>query len=333
MKKITRFITYLAAVLAMAFALAACGGSDSNGGTIVTDATPSPSPVPQTTSDDSFTPLMWLVTAPNGQTMYIFGSIHVASADLYPLPPIVMDAFERSDYLATEVFEPDEAAFEVFVLTDGRLVTDFISEDLRDRALDALLDYIGYGADYMQLFALMPEVLDVFHPFMWVSIFQELAVELSSLSVDYGLETVMWEMAAERGMPVLAIEDVFAVNAALAALSPELLSILLESSLDITAAAAATDVLYGIWLTGDYYALMQVLMYEDDYISYYDAALSAEWTDALLTDRDILMADRASEFMAEGKKVFFVVGAAHLIGEGSVIDLLQQRGYQVERMR
>jgi len=64
-----------------------------------------------------------------------------------------------------------------------------------------------------------------------------------------------------------------------------------------------------------------------------DDDLVAEWRYVMLTSRDRQMANRASEYMAEGKKVFFTVGAAHLIGEDNVIDLLVQRGYEAVRIR
>jgi uncharacterized protein YbaP (TraB family) len=42
------------------------------------------------------------------------------------------------------------------------------------------------------------------------------------------------------------------------------------------------------------------------------------------------MADYAEEALKSGKEIFICVGAAHVVGEGAVADLLAQRGYTVE---
>ena len=44
------------------------------------------------------------------------------------------------------------------------------------------------------------------------------------------------------------------------------------------------------------------------------------------------MADTAEDYLARGGTGFFVVGAAHIIGEGACAELLAQRGYSVERI-
>lgn len=34
-----------------------------------------------------------------------------------------------------------------------------------------------------------------------------------------------------------------------------------------------------------------------------------------------------------GERAMVIVGLAHLVGEGSVVDLLEKRGYTVQRLR
>jgi len=45
------------------------------------------------------------------------------------------------------------------------------------------------------------------------------------------------------------------------------------------------------------------------------------------------MADRAEEYLAEGGTGFYVVGAAHIVGEGALVELLRDRGYTVEKVK
>ncbi len=63
-----------------------------------------------------------------------------------------------------------------------------------------------------------------------------------------------------------------------------------------------------------------------------DPELEAEYIDAMLTQRNIGMAEKAEEYMAEGMTVFFTTGAGHMVGEGGVVDLLIERGYNVDRI-
>lgn len=57
-----------------------------------------------------------------------------------------------------------------------------------------------------------------------------------------------------------------------------------------------------------------------------------EYNDAMMVQRNLAMADYAEEALASGKEVFICVGAAHVVGEGAMADLLAQRGYTVERI-
>jgi uncharacterized protein YbaP (TraB family) len=50
----------------------------------------------------------------------------------------------------------------------------------------------------------------------------------------------------------------------------------------------------------------------------------------LIRDRNARWEKRIEEMMAGSGKVFIAVGAAHLIGPGSVIEQLRKRGYKVE---
>lgn len=44
------------------------------------------------------------------------------------------------------------------------------------------------------------------------------------------------------------------------------------------------------------------------------------------------MRDRAVEWMQAGDRVFFAVGAGHLVGDGGLVSLLCAAGYEVEQV-
>jgi len=285
-----------------------------------------PAVTPQEPNDE--VPFLWLVTAPHGQTMYIFGSTHVGTADLYPLSPVIMDAFGRSDYLAVEVWESEGSANPPpFLLAYGQAITDYIPEELYQRAIAVFMEYESY---LLHLMGMSAEAMDNIHPIMWWQLLTYMTAEKLNLHLEYGLESFFIREASALGMEILSIEDGDELIKALMGMSPPLLTALIEASLDVNLSVVELELQYELWRSGDDKGLLaQSNFYE--FLS--DEELAQEFRYVMLTQRDIQMADRASEFMNEGKSVFFMVGAMHLIGEGSVIELLERRGYGVERIR
>src|SRR5919106_2628752 len=79
---------------------------------------------------------LWKVEAPNGNTAYLVGSIHVLTPDAYPLPAPIDKAFAESKTLVEEV-DLDEmsdpmqmmAALSKAMLTGGQTLDQLISKE------------------------------------------------------------------------------------------------------------------------------------------------------------------------------------------------------------
>ena len=52
----------------------------------------------------------------------------------------------------------------------------------------------------------------------------------------------------------------------------------------------------------------------------------------LLDDRNQNMAQKAAQYIKEGKNCLFMVGAAHYSGENGVDNLLENMGFVVEKV-
>lgn len=63
-----------------------------------------------------------------------------------------------------------------------------------------------------------------------------------------------------------------------------------------------------------------------------DAQMPEKFYKALITDRNIRMANRIADFIKE-QSTFIAVGALHLPKEGGVIELLRKKGFTVEPVR
>ncbi|MCL2696644.1 MAG: TraB/GumN family protein [Oscillospiraceae bacterium] len=296
-------------------------------------------------------PLMWLVTAPSGQTMYLFGSIHIGDETIYPLPATIMNAFKACDYLAVEFDllaqgEEDfgeytevemEAYWRSVMYPEGENIEDHIDRGILNAARRAIRTS-GFNLQFPITY------LDWFKPHMWYGLILEITLWKSGLSHEHGLDIFFLEEAYKRGMGILEIESAESQSAMMINYSNEVYSMLIESSTDINGAAQGINYSFNLWKKGNERVLTNYLRPsindfisenkefwdDDDFWAYVD--LLEEYNYAMLIRRDIQMAEVAKQYMKEGKMVFFVVGLAHLLGEDSVIDLLRKSNYTVERV-
>jgi len=328
----------LGLVLAFVLALSLLGGCAQATPTpdVTPEAAPTPGPTPEITPEPTpgvpsdITPLLWKVTAPDGQIMYLFGSIHAADEAIYPLPVYIMDAFNECGYLAVEVdtlalegdMETQMAMSLSMMYRFGETIVDDIGQELHARAKEVMAE--------LDLEGIPLEMLDGLKPYMWANLLMAAAVERAGLSLELGLDMHFLKEAGERGMEILEVESAQAQLELMLGFSPPLQAALLEGSLDIDAAAQGLEELYGLWKEGDAPALEAVRNLEFEGMP---EELAEEYWDAMFTRRKPQMLQAAIRYMNEGKAVFYVVGLLHMIGEGGLVDLLREEGYTVERVR
>ena len=118
--------------------------------------------------------------------------------------------------------------------------------------------------------------------------------------------------------------------------SPELQILLLEdavTSFNYPLSKLGLNMLVDAWMEGDE-ASLKMMVAEDtaaytgeEYTELYD-----EFNEAMYKNRNIIMADYAEEALNDGENVFICVGAAHVVSEGGIVDLLEERGYTVTQI-
>lgn len=275
------------------------------------------------------TPLLYKVTDTNGNTVWLFGSIHVATEDLYPLPDYVMDAYNDSVALAVEcdvLAEQDDPAIEdaatKMLYTDGTTIADHIDSELYDQAVTILKDEGVYS-----------ELLDLYTPVMWSNTIDNLSIVNMGYDGDIGIDVHLLETAKAEGKEIREIESVAFQYNMLASFSPAVQEFLLENSVasyDNPLGSLSFAMLASAWKSGDEESLTMLLTSTTEGLAEEDIALYEEYNKALLTDRNITMTDYAEEALLSGGDLFICVGAAHVVGEGGMVDLLEERGYTVE---
>ena len=280
------------------------------------------------------TPLLYKVSDDEGNFVWVLGSIHVAKEYFYPLPDYILDAYENADYLAVEcdikAFETDLSAqtqaLTPLMYLDGTRISDYLSTETYEKGKEVLTEY-GLYASYM----------DMMKPVMWYSMIDSALIEKCGADSDLGIDYYFLNQAYENNKEILEVESVQFQYEMLANYSEELQALLLEEVIyyheNFDLYKGDVETMLDLWCRGDDELFADYLSAETEFESAEAEELYNEFNKAMITDRNIGMADFAEEMIDEGKEVFICVGAAHVVGEGAMADLLSQRGYNVEIIR
>lgn len=314
--KIKRLLSWLL-VFVLCFALCACKDASQD----------------QSSTSQEAKPLLYRVTDEDGHVLWLFGSIHVGREDYYPLPEYVMNAFDGADSLAVEAdiiaFEEDvnlqmETLMPLMYM-DGSSIKDHIPQELYDQAVEAFEGFDTYMS-----------ALDLYCPAFWSSMLESLLIEQLGADIYLGIDRHLLEKAKENQKPILEIESAAFQYQMLAGFSDELQTFMLENSVQMCQNQAAAwmdlNLMMDLWASGDEQNFATYLAGSDENMTDEEKALYEEYNQALLTDRNLQMAEFARDALLSGDEVFICVGAAHVIGEGSLSQLMAQWGYTVEQV-
>lgn len=302
---------------------------------------PTASEAPSTTSEpasepsedepsDPCTPVLYRAESEDGGVLYLFGSIHVTDSRAYPLPDYVMDAYAESDYLAVEcdIYDMEQqmdvlqSLAEQMILTDGSTARDHLGDEVYEAAKDFLTERDAYFSLY-----------DQYVPAMWQSLIDSEVMAMTGLDAQSGIDMFFLEQAHTSGKEIREVESVEFQYNLLLSFSDEFYAYLIGTTVNTASLSSRmTMALYEKWLEGDEDALGALLANESGAIPPELTEEYEEYTERMITERNAGMADTAEQYLKEDKTGFFVVGAAHILGEGGCASILRERGYQVERI-
>lgn len=282
---------------------------------------------------DKATPAMWKVTDPEtGNVLYMLGTMHMVTEDTFPLPDYIMDVYNKCDGIAVEIdiseitgdMEKLQEFSKKLLYTDGTTVKDHISAETYEKLKKYMTENFIYN-----------EMMDSYTAGYWASQVEAVSVmNIRKIDTD-GVDSKFIEMAQNDNKEVISIENIDVQTNALSAASDELADYLISSIIDEAAdmPSYTKDFAeeYDKWASGDVDSL--------DFESNIDEELPGdlkddyeEYADVILYSRNDGMAEKAEEFLKNGKNYFFMVGAAHFAGDKGVDDLLEAKGYKVERV-
>lgn len=290
---------------------------------------------PDTEPEQSATPLFYHVTGPNGEELWLLGTIHVGDSRTGYLPQEIYDAFDASDALAVEcnvrtfedLVKQDEAlqleVSKCYYYSDGSTIADHIEDaELYDLALKMMKATGNYSsnAPYLKL-SLWAQLLDNY--------FVQQAYTLSS---DKGVDNRLLMRAEASNKTILEVESNLFQLQMFAGWSEELSLLLLTEALSADFVEYMTELneMYELWCSGDEAALTEYLTDDLSDLTDEELKLYEEYNTAMSTNRDKNMVSTAISYLESGDTVFFAVGLAHVLSDSGLVNGLRDAGYTVE---
>lgn len=262
--------------------------------------------------------ILWTVEG-RQNTIYLLGSVHVLRPGDAALPAAAERAFDDAEQLVMEIDLDDPGSDplsmaaqmqQAAMLPPGQTLQGVLGGDyasISRRARESGLDL---------------EMLDGFAPWFVAIALLDLELARRGFSPEFGIEQTLAARAIEQHKPIEGLETAAQQFEILASMPLSQQKQFLVMTLDESAHLdAEIEDLLRAWRTGDTDALAGLL-----------AGEYAEFPDLyrrLTVERNRAWIGYLSELLDDRDDYLVVVGALHLVGPESVVDLLRQRGYTV----
>jgi uncharacterized protein YbaP (TraB family) len=263
--------------------------------------------------------VLWTVQGEHN-TVYLLGSIHVLRAEDGGLPKVADDAYRDAERLVMEI-DMDDA-----LQGDPTVMANTMQRMALLPAGQTLRTALGSDFAAVQQHAEKAGIdLERFEPFApWFVATALLQVELAKrgFSPEFGIEDTLVKRAEADHKPIEGLETAEQQFAILANLPMPLQKKFLLMTID-EADDLDTEIrdLLAAWRAGDTEKLAQLL--SDEFGDF------PELYRPLTEDRNRVWVGEIAGLLHDHDDYLVVVGALHLVGRNSVVDLLRQRGYRV----
>jgi hypothetical protein len=254
-------------------------------------------------------------------TVYLLGSIHVLRPSDYPLAPAMLKAYGDAKALIMEIDlnEIDSIKMQTELLASARLpegkTLPGIMGDQRYKRAQILAQEVGIDLG----------IFDAFAPWFAAEAISQLQLQQLGFQPKAGVEMFFLDKAHADGKSVAGLETVHDQIALFDALSLDSQANYLISSLeeahDLPKEVAA---MVRAWAAGDTQWFAEQLKSEIGR----DPALYQ----SVLVARNRKWVPKIEKLLNDDRNYLVIVGTGHLVGQGSVIDLLRKDGIEAAQL-
>jgi uncharacterized protein YbaP (TraB family) len=276
----------------------------------------------QATTQTSGKSFIWKISSETTH-VYLLGSVHVASQDIYPFDDTIEDAFNSANYLVVEINTNNlTQAYAIQLLLDygtypqGDGFKKHVSEDLYNK-LDEQFKQYGMSM----------ALLDGYKPFVIYNLMSLNILSDLGYKIEYGIDLYFMNKAKESNKDILELETVEFQYQLLSSVPDEEMIMAMQYDIDNPETVKYLQDLLDAWTDGDV-AKMETITFE----ALTDEPDMASYYEMMFDQRNLGMAEKIKDFLGNDEVYFIVVGAGHLVGENGLINLLQNAGYELEQL-
>jgi uncharacterized protein YbaP (TraB family) len=251
-------------------------------------------------------------------TLIFLGSIHLLRASDHPLPQIVDDFYSLADSIVFELDLDDLPASEIQnrLMGAALLPADYTLESVLEPALYA------EAADAARTYGIDVRLFSRFEPWFVATMLTSFGLNRLGYEPQYGIEQHLLTMARHDGKEVLGVEALGAQVAVFDSLTDREQEAFLEQTLtELQRDDETMASLVEAWRNGELEHLQSDLMR--------DFAPFPGLYERLVVDRNTAWVDSLEALSAHDAVYGVVVGALHLVGEDSVLEMLRNRGFTI----
>lgn len=267
-------------------------------------------------------PAWQAVHAQRPGTILLLGSIHLLRASDHPLPPVVDEVYAQADNVVFEIdlddLDPAQIQTQFMgaaMLANGTSLRDVLEPQLYTLASRQAQDL---GIDL--------QLLSRFEPWFVATMLMSIGLSRQGYEPRFGIEQYLLTQAVRDGKEVLGVEELNTQIAVFDLLSEHDQASFLEQALtELQRDDTAMQQLVDAWRNGELDDLQSDLMR--------DFAEFPDLYERLVVERNTAWTSVLEELSSRNEVSAVIVGALHLVGADSVIELLRERGYTVSELR
>ncbi len=261
----------------------------------------------------------------NGSTFYLAGSIHTAKEAYYPLPVTYINYFQKADKLILELendFETIEMEIFNYAQKDTLPESDYLNNYLKPESIEKLKTIFT------------EDELDKYFKYEgWLLNMTIAGTKSKLMGFDplLAIDKYFYELATKSNKEIIGLDDIKTQIALFEFNAPVMMQVqVLENTISNMDSQAEQE----LPLLESYFA-EDLALFEEEFLKSMDLTNPQvkQAYDMVFTSRNKSWVEKFEKLAEEQPATYFVlVGSGHYFGPNNVRELLEEKGYTVEKI-